>query len=109
MIGNDNDVGGDSRALDGTGTGNKFNRHKKGQNTDTVTFTTNASGEFAVPHGLARAAKTFVANIVGSSELLHLTVSNVANSATTSLIKVWKADGNPATAKTVTICYLASL
>lgn len=109
VIGNDNDVGGDSRALDGSGTGNKFNRHKKGQNADTVTFTTNASGEFAVPHGLARAAKSFVANIIGSSELLHLTVSNVANSATTSLVKVWEANGTPATGKSVTISYLASI
>lgn len=109
ITGNDNDIGGQIAVISDTGTGNKFNRTKKGQSSGVVSITTNANGEAIVPHGLANTAKSFVCNVVGSSELLHVTVSNVANSTANSLVKVWLAAGTPAISKTLTISYIATM
>lgn len=109
ITGSDNDIGGQINVISDSGTGNKFNRTKKGQITATITVTTNSNGEVAVSHGLAGTAKAFTCNVVGSTELLHITVSNVANSASTSLIKVWNSSGSPAASKTLSISYVASI
>lgn len=109
ITGSDNDVGGQIGVINNTGNNNKFNRSKKGQSSDVVSITTNSNGEAIISHGLAGAAKSFVCNVVGSSELLHVTVSNVANSASTSLVKVWLAAGTPAAYKTLTIVYNATI
>ena len=109
ISGSNNDVGGQINVISDSGTGNKFNRAKRGQTSATISVTTSSTGEVAISHGLAGTAKAFTCNVVGSTELLHITVSNVANSASTSLIKVWNSSGAPATYKAITISYVASI
>lgn len=109
ITGSNNDIGGQINVIDNTGTGNKFNRMKGGQTTGVLSITTGSSGEAVIPHGLAGSAKSIVCTAVGSTELLHLTVVNAANSATNSLIKVWTAAGAAATYKTLSVSYIANM
>lgn len=109
ISGADNDIGGQIGVVVDNGTGNKYNRLKKGQSSGKLDVTTNANGEFLINHGLANAAKSLVVSVVGSSELLFLTISNIANSTSSSLVKAWTSAGAAAPNKSLTVSYVASL
>ena len=107
ISGADNDIGGQIGVVVDNGTGNKYNRLKKGQSSGKLNVTTNANGEFVVNTGLAAVPKSFVASIINSTELLHLTVS--AMSSVNVTVKAWLASGSVAANKALTITYIANI
>lgn len=109
ITGSGNDIGGQIDTILDTGTENKFSRTKKGQIAKTIPITSDSNGHAAITHGLAGLAKNFTCDVVSADELLHTTVVNPSNSLTTSLIKVWKPDGTPATNKTLSLTYSAGM
>lgn len=109
ITGSGNDIGGQIDTILDTGTENKFSRTKKGQIAKTIPITSDSNGHAAITHGLAGLAKNFTCDVVSADELLHTTVVNPSNSLTASLIKVWKPDGTPATNKTLSLTYSASM
>lgn len=108
LTGSNNIVYGRCNYLDNLGN-NNFSAMQRGKTKGTITATTDANGLVFISHGLITLASYFDASLVNSSELMHVTVDNVAQSYSRSTVKVWKANGEVAANKQVTIQYVAEV